>query len=380
MIYLDHAATSWPKPPAVIEAMARTMEAEGGNAGRSSHRLAERAAERIFECRAALAELFHVSNPLRISFTANATEALNLALKGLLQPGDHAVCTGMEHNSVWRPLVGLQGRGVSFTIAPAEADGRVVPARIIQALRPETRLMVVPHASNVNGAVNRVKEIGRLARERNVLFLVDASQTAGSMPIDVETMQIDLLAFPGHKGLLGPQGTGGLYVREPLLLAPLKEGGTGSSSNSAFPPDYVPDRYESGTLNTPGIAGLQAGVQHLLGQGVKEIQSGEWQLTQQLLQGLAAIPRVTLYGPAGDIPRAPVVSFNVEGKDPVEVAEELDRLYHVASRPGLHCAYLAHQTQGTEKIGTLRLSLGYCTTEREIAEVLQAVRLIAESA
>jgi len=378
VIYLDHAATSWPKPRSVIAAVVRAMEAEGGNPGRGSHPLAERAVERILECRVALAELFHIANLLRICFTANATEALNLALKGLLKAGDHAVCSSMEHNSVWRPLVALQEHGVGFSIVQADPDGRVAPARVAEALRPETRLIVVPHASNVNGAVNPIAEIGRLARERNIRFLVDASQTAGSQPIDVESMKIDLLAFPGHKGLLGPQGTGGLYVREPWLLRPLKEGGTGSSSNSPSPPDYVPDRYESGTLNTPGIAGLEAGVRYLLEEEVTEIERREWRLTRQLLEGLARIPRLRLYGPPCSVPRAPVVSFNLEGKDAVVAAEELDRRYDIACRPGLHCAYLAHRTLGTEKTGTVRFSLGYCTTEQEIEEAIRAVRSLAE--
>jgi cysteine desulfurase family protein len=295
-----------------------------------------------------------------------------------MQAGDHAVCSSMEHNSVWRPLVALQEHGVGFSIVQADPDGRVAPARVAEALRPETRLIVVPHASNVNGAVNPIAEIGRLARERNIRFLVDASQTAGSQPIDVESMKIDLLAFPGHKGLLGPQGTGGLYVREPWLLRPLKEGGTGSSSNSPSPPDYVPDRYESGTLNTPGIAGLEAGVRYLLEEEVTEIERREWRLTRQLLEGLARIPRLRLYGPPCSVPRAPVVSFNLEGKDAVVAAEELDRRYDIACRPGLHCAYLAHRTLGTEKTGTVRFSLGYCTTEQEIEEAIRAVRSLAE--
>jgi cysteine desulfurase family protein len=378
VIYLDHAATSWPKPRSVIAAVVRAMEAEGGNPGRGSHPLAERAVERILECRVALAELFHIANLLRICFTANATEALNLALKGLLKAGDHAVCSSMEHNAVWRPLVELSSQGVQFAIAPAQEDGRVAPASVLQALRPETRVIVLPHASNVNGAVNPIAEIGSLARERKIPLLVDASQTAGSLPIDVEAMQIDLLAFPGHKGLLGPQGTGGLFIREPLLLEALKVGGTGSNSSSPFVPDYVPDRYESGTLNTPGIAGLEAGVRHILEQGVEEIQRREWRLTRRLLEGLAGAPRLRLYGPPSSTLRAPVVSFNLGGKDPVVVAEQLDRKYGVACRPGLHCAYLAHRTLGTEKTGTVRFSLGYCTTEREIDEAIRAVRWVAE--
>jgi len=289
MTYLDHAATSWPKPPAVAAAMHVVMEQAGGNPGRSGHRLAMRASETVYACRENLAKLFGVRDPLRICFTSNATESLNLAIHGLLKPGDHAVFSAMEHNSVWRPLRELERRGVVISIAAAGPDGIVHPGSIVIQLRRETKLIVLIHASNVNGALNPVEEVGRIARERGIRFLVDAAQTAGVVPIDVEAMHIDMLAFPGHKGLLGPQGTGGLYVHESIRLEPLKQGGTGSDSESPSQPEFAPDRYESGTVNTPGIAGLNEGVKYLLERGVSEVQRHEQTLSGRLLAGLAAV-------------------------------------------------------------------------------------------
>lgn len=378
MIYLDNAATSWPKPPTVIAAMTNALCVAGGNPGRSSHQAAMHAAENLMECRENLAELFNIANPLRLCFTANATESLNLALKGLLRQGDHVVCTSMEHNSVWRPLCRLRQSGVEFSVARADDRGVISPAGVVREIRPNTRLITAIHASNVNGAINPVAEIGQVARDRGIAFLVDAAQTAGSVPIDAEAMKIDLLAFPGHKGLLGPTGTGGLFIRESIDLQPLREGGTGSESASSAQPEYLPDRYESGTLNTLGIAGLNEGVKYLLHDGVAAIQCREWQLTQRLLAGLSSNSGVTVYGPGLDQPRAAVVSFNVADRDPAWVAEQLDRDFGIACRPGLHCAYLAHQTQGTERIGTVRLSPGPFTTEFEIEAAVTAVKALSQ--
>lgn len=378
MTYLDHAATSWPKPPAVAAAMCATLVQAGGNPGRSGHRLAMCASETVYACRENLARLFGVRDPLRIFFTSNATESLNLAIHGLLKPGDHAVFSAMEHNSVWRPLRELERRGVVLSMAAAGTDGIVQPFAIASQLRPETKLIVLTHASNVNGALNRVEEAGRLARERDIRFLVDAAQTAGAVPIDVEAMQIDMLAFPGHKGLLGPQGTGGLYVHESIRLEPLKQGGTGSDSESPFQPEFTPDRYESGTLNTPGIAGLNEGVKYLLERGVSEVERHEQTLTGRLLAGLAAIPRLQVYGPLNPYQRTGVVSFNIEGRDPVLVADELDRDFDIACRAGLHCAYLAHRSQNTEQTGTVRFSIGALSTERDVDVALAAVRTLAQ--
>ncbi len=292
MIYLDHAATSWPKPRSVQRAVNRALASGAGNAGRTSHASMLDAALVIQECRENLARLFGATDPLRVCFASNTTDALNMAIKGALKTGDHAICTSMEHNSVWRPLVALKRRGVELTIVQAGPGGVVETAEIERALRSNTKLIAVIHASNVNGAIQPVAEIGALARSRGIWLLVDAAQSAGTLPIDVEAMQIDLLAFPGHKGLLGPQGTGGLYVGGRVQLGTLKEGGTGSQSHSPYQPAIYPDRLESGTLNFPGIAGLGAGVRHLLDKGVDRIARRERALVERLTAGLAAIEGV----------------------------------------------------------------------------------------
>ena len=368
MIYLDNAATSWPKPAAVAQAVARAIREPLGNPGRTHHQSALDGAGLVAACREALAQLIGARNPLRICFTANTTDALHLAIKGALHPGDHAICSAMEHNSVWRPLTALAARGVELSIAEADATGFVPPDNVRRLMRPNTRLVVVQHASNVTGTIQPVAEIGALLRAHAALFLVDAAQSAGCLPIDVESMNVDLLAFPGHKGLLGPQGTGALYVRE---------GGTGSESLRATQPDFYPDRLESGTLNVPGIAGLGAAVQYLLARGVCEVARHEAEMTQHLLRSLATIPGVSLYGPPVEVPRAPVLSMNLAGWDCTELAVELENRVGLACRPGIHCAGLAHRSLGTAQTGTLRLSPGPFTTEQEIAAVLQAIADVA---
>jgi cysteine desulfurase family protein len=377
MIYLDNAATSWPKPPGVARAMSNALTSGMGNPGRTSHRLSMDAALMVQECRENLALLFAIANPLRICFTSNATEALNLAIKGMLSSGDHVICSSMEHNSVWRPLVALEERGVELTVVEAGPEGVTDVANIERSIKNNTKLIAVLHASNVNGAIQPVAEIGRVARERGIAMLVDAAQTAGSIAIDVEAMHIDLLAFPGHKGLLGPQGTGGLYVSEKVNLRPLKEGGTGSDSNGPHQPLYYPDRLESGTLNVPGIAGLNQSVRYLLRNGVARVGRFEAELTQTLLAGLMRIDGVTVYGPPAELPRAAVISFNLRGMDPVAVADALERRADIACRPGWHCAALAHRTQGTQDTGTVRLSPGLFTKMTEIETVLGIVAELA---
>jgi cysteine desulfurase family protein len=377
MIYLDNAATSWPKPPGVARAVSDALTHAAGNPGRTSHQRAMDAALLVQECRENLAQLFGVTNPLRICFTANTTDALNLAIKGAVSPGDHVICSSMEHNSVWRPLTALQKRGVEFSIAQADPLGVVDPASVERLIRPNTRLIAMIHASNVSGSIQPVAAIGRIARDRGIPMLLDAAQTAGSIPIDVQAMYIDLLAFPGHKDLLGPQGTGGLYVSERVDLQPLKEGGTGSESNNPQQPACYPDRMESGTLNLPGIAGLNQSVRYVLRRGVAAIARHEARLTQRLLKGLVNIKGVTVYGPGVGVERAPVVSFNIHGMDPVYVATELERRADMACRPGWHCAGLAHRTLGTAETGTVRLSPGPFTRTAEIEKVLAAVAEVA---
>lgn len=377
MIYLDNAATSWPKPAGVAEAVARAIREPLGNPGRTHHRAALDGAGLVAACREVLAQLFGVPNPLRICFTANTTDALHLAIKGSLHAGEHVICSAMEHNSVWRPLTALAVRGVEVSVAEAGVDGFVPPENFARLLRPNTRLVAVQHASNVSGTVQDIAAIGRLARAHGAVFLVDAAQSAGCLPIDVASMNIDLLAFPGHKGLLGPQGTGGLYVRDGIELDLVREGGTGSESLSAEQPAFYPDRLESGTLNVPGIAGMGVAVAYLLQRGVPDVARHEAEMTQHLLRGLQEIPGVSLVGPALAVPRAPVVSFNLNGWECTALAAELESRIGLACRPGIHCAGLAHRTLGTAATGTLRLSPGPFTTVEEIEAVLREVSRVA---
>jgi len=375
MIYLDNAATSWPKPDAVCGAMVDCIKNCGANPGRSGHRMAMQASEKVYECRENLARLFGIGDPLRIAFTANATEAINLAVKGLLAAGDHVIITSMEHNAVVRPLKKLESRGVELSVVRADSNGRVDLKDIENNIKPNTKLLLVTHASNVTGTVNDVQSIGRLAQDHKIIFMVDAAQTAGKYPVDVELMNVDLLAFPGHKGLLGPQGTGGLYIREGLVLDTLKEGGTGSVSESLAQPDFLPDRFESGTLNTPGIVGLNEGVKYILKTGIDNIRMHEKQLEQQMMKGLGQIAGVRAYG--SNNPELGVISITIDGRDCNEVCNELDEKYGIAARGGLHCAYLAHETIGTQNTGTIRFSIGPYNTTRDIDQALIAVKTIA---
>ncbi|MBC7185462.1 MAG: aminotransferase class V-fold PLP-dependent enzyme [Calditrichaeota bacterium] len=379
-IYLDNAATTWPKPPAVRRAMLQFMDKVGANPGRSGHRLSVAAARLFYRGREEIAALVGCDDPLRVVFCANATAALNQALHGLLNPGDHVVCTSMEHNSVMRPLHAMVQRGVLLTVAPCSVTGELACAAVEQAITPRTRLIVATHASNAVGTILPVGELAKLARRRNVLLLVDAAQTLGAIPLDLRQTPIDLLAFTGHKALFGPMGTGGLVIgpRVPLSeLRPLLQGGTGSRSEEEEQPDFLPDKYESGTPNVVGIAGLAAGVRWLRRQGVEAIRAREEELTSQLFSGLKNIPGVTVYGPDSVARRAPVVLFNIEGRDPAWVAQRLDREYGIMCRPGLHCAPRAHKTIGTFPRGAVRFSLSAFTTRLQIERAVQAVARIA---
>lgn len=376
-IYFDSAATSWPKPPAVGEALAEALGPAGGNPGRSAHRMSVAAARVVEGARSALAELLGVAEPCRIALTRNATEALNLALYGLLRPGDHVVTTGVEHNSVMRPLRHLESRGVELTVVPCTPDGTLDPEDVGRALRPGTRLLATIHGSNVTGALMPVERLAALAGRMGVPYLLDASQTAGSLPIDVVALGVDMLAFPGHKGLLGPTGTGGLYVREGLSLEPLLRGGTGSDSALERQPEFLPDAYESGTPNVLGLAGLAAGVGFLLERGVERVAAHELALRDRFWVGAARIEGVRLYGPGAGAPRCGVVSFNVEGLVPSEVCTILDQSFAIMARPGLHCAPGAHRTIGTFPTGTVRFSFGWANTEAEVGRALEALAEIA---
>jgi cysteine desulfurase family protein len=378
MIYLDNAATSWPKPEEVYRASDEALR-RGGNPGRSGHKLSIVAGRTVEEARILLARLFAVSNPESIIFTLNTTDALNLAIKGILEKGDHVITSSMEHNSVARPLEALKSNGVEVTKVASSPISGVDIQEVKAAIKENTRLMVFSHVSNVTGTVNPIEEIGKLCHDNGILFLVDAAQSAGVIPIDVTKMKIDLLAFPGHKSLLGPVGTGGLFIREGLSLKPIREGGTGSFSELLLQPEKMPDRYESGTLNTSGIAGLAAGVRFLLEQGVETLQEKEAILTNKLLEGISQISGITFFGPPPGKLRTGVVSLLIKGVEPAQTTIILDNVFDIAVRAGLHCAPDTHWTLGTlESGGTVRLSIGAFNTEEEINFCLEALRSIAE--
>ncbi len=380
MIYMDHAATSWPKPPQVIRAMADFLERDGGNPGRSGHQLSIAAGRAVYDAREALAELLNAPDPLRVVFTHNATYAINFALYGLLQPGDRVIVSGMEHNAVMRPLRALERTGVQVAVVPCASDGSISLEGIASALGEPARLVVINHASNVVGTIAPIARIAQAAHARGVPLLVDAAQTAGVLPIDMQAMGIDLLAFTGHKGLQGPPGTGGLVFGaafDPASLQPIIRGGTGSQSELEEQPTILPDKLESGTPNGVGIAGLSAGIAHITTCGVGAIREREIELAGRLVDGLSAIRGVTVYGPTDPTKRTAVISCRVAALHVSDVALRLDEGYGVLCRVGLHCAPAAHRTLGTFPEGTVRLAPGPDATFDEIDTVVHAIERLA---
>ncbi len=375
-IYLDNAATSFPKPESVYRAVDHALRHIGANPGRGGHRPTLEAGRLLFEVRESVAQFFHVTDPERIAFTSGATEAINIALFGLVRPGDRVVTSSMEHNAVTRPLRMLQERGVQVVKVPADARGFLHPAAVREACSEPTRMVVLTHCSNVTGTVEPIEEIGPWCRREGILFLVDAAQSAGLFPLNVESMGIDLLAVPGHKGLMGPPGTGCLYVRPGLNPLPLMYGGTGAHSHSDLPPLQMPESLESGTLNTPGLAGLKAGLDFLLTQGTA-VRSHESALMEQLIDGLRSIDEVELYGPLDPLFHGGVLSFNLAGRDPSEIGFLLDHQHGISVRVGLHCAPDAHRTIGTFPRGTVRVSPGYFNTPEEIDYFIASVASLA---
>jgi cysteine desulfurase family protein len=376
MIYLDHAATSWPKPPEVLAAMHDFLERVGGNPGRSGHRLSVEAGRIVYDAREAVAELFNAPDPLRVIFTLNATHAINLALHGVLRPGDRVVTSGIEHNAVMRPLRGMEEKGVRIVVVPCRADGSLDLAAAEGAITPGTRLVVLNHASNVMGAILPVSQVAGLAQRAGALLLVDAAQTAGALPIDMQALGIDLLAFTGHKALLGPPGTGGLVIGERVdtrAIEPLFRGGTGSRSEFEIQPEDCPDKFESGTPNGAGIAGLGAGVRFVMAHGVESVRDHERTLGQQIVEGLANIPSVTVYGPSDPGQRTATVSFTAAGRRVSEIGLRLDEEHDVLCRVGLHCAPAAHRTIGTFPQGTVRFAAGLSTSLNDVRRAVAAV-------
>jgi cysteine desulfurase family protein len=381
VVYLDNAATSWPKPEAVYQILGEFLRTKGGNPGRGSHSLATAAMEAVEETRMFVARLINAPEKERAIFTLNCTDALNLGLKGLLHEGDHVITSCLEHNSVVRPLSTLEHRGVKVTRIPPSTETGVVSGHDIeQAITDDTKLLVMTHASNVIGVIQPIEIYGAIAKKHELIFMVDGAQTAGKYPIDVQGANIDLLAFSGHKGLLGPPGTGVLYVGNRVDLDPLREGGTGSQSELEDQPIELPDRYESGTLNSIGISGLGAGLKYVFAEGLDRIRAHEQILTQSLIKGLSQIPGVILYAARDPAKQAPIVSLNIRGYEPGEVGVILDQRFDIKARTGLHCAAAAHKVLGTYPRGTVRLSPGYFNTVGDIDATLQALERIARAA
>lgn len=379
IIYLDNAATSWPKPEETIDAIGHFNSHVGANPGRSGHSLSIDAGRILLDAREAIAGLFGIDEMLRIVFTKNATEALNLVISGLIKPGDHVITSSMEHNSVMRPLRALENQRAEISVLPCSSEGMLDPHDVEKAIRPNTKAIIITHASNVTGTIMPVEQVGKIAREHGIVFCVDAAQTAGAVPIDIDETNIDLLVFTGHKSLYGPQGTGGLYIGRCLekQIDPLMTGGTGSRSEFEAQPDFLPDKYESGTPNAMGIAGLGAGVRFVFDKGIEHIRGREIDLTTRLLDGLRCIPGITVYGCRDAHAQTPVVSFNVSGMSPSHAAMILDEDFGILSRPGLHCSPSAHKTIGTFPEGTVRFSLGWFNTPQEADYTLDAVAQLA---
>lgn len=370
MIYLDNAATTYPKPDCVIDAVTDFMKNRGGNPGRGGHKLSEASAEKILECREELASLIGVDTPQQFIFTKNTSEALNLAIKGSVKPGDEIIISSMEHNSVLRSSISLEKEGITVKIAKADNKGYVSPDDIAALITPSTRLICIIHVSNVVGTVNPVREICRIARKHGVLCLVDAAQSGGILNIDQDCG--DMIAFAGHKGLYGPFGTGALYIRPGITLNTLIEGGTGSMSESALMPEILPDRFEAGTLNACGIAGLCEGIKFVKREGVME---KEHELSKILIEKISAINGVKILGNPG----VGVAGIHIKAHDCVDVAARLDSEYSIAARAGLHCSPMAHRTLGTVTSGLLRLSIGFFNTEQDISDAALALQKIVQN-
>jgi cysteine desulfurase family protein len=380
VIYLDNAATSWPKPEIVYKTMDEFLRTKGGNPGRGSHSVALGARQTVDETRMLVARFINAPEINRVIFTLNCTDALNLGLKGLLKPGDHVVTSCIGHNSLVRPLRKLESLGVKVTWVPPSPDSGILSPRDIEAaITKDTKLVVVTHASNVTGVIQSIEEYGAVTRRRNLIFMVDAAQTAGKYPIDVQASNIDLLAFSGHKGLFGPPGTGALYIGNRVNLDSLREGGTGSYSEEEEQPVILPDRHESGTQNSVGISGLGAGLKYIRNEGLEKIRTREQSLTDTLIEGLSKIPGIVLYISKDRLKQAPVISFNIKGFTPGDVGTILDQTFDIKVRTGLHCAPMMHKTIGTFPLGTIRLSPGYFNSLEEIEMTIKAIDRISRS-
>ena len=380
MIYLDNAATTFPKPECVYKVMDTFMREKCANPGRAGHRMSVEAEQTIEKARVAVAGFLGIKSPERMIFTYNATDALNMGIKGLLSEGDHVITSNLEHNSVSRPLKGLESRGViTVTCVTSSDDGFICVDDIKSAISSNTKLIVCTHASNVLGTIQPIREIGRVARERDIIFMVDAAQAVGVCDIDVDELYIDMLAFTGHKGPFGPPGSGGLYVGDRVELRSWREGGTGFKPESFSQPDSLPYKLESGTPNSVGIIGLKAGIEFCINEGVDNIRDHERKLTMRLISALETDDRCDIYGSLDGDRRVGIVSLNIKGLQPAEVGAILDNRFNIAVRPGLHCAPYIHREIGTFPDGMVRISPGYFNTMEEIEETISSLKEIADS-
>ncbi len=379
MIYLDNAATTVDKPQCVTDAVVQAM-CHMGNAGRGAHDASLDASRIIFETRMKLAELFHADGPEQVAFTANSTEALNMAIQGIFNPEDHVITTQLEHNSVLRPLYHMEEQGVELTILEADADGNISYGELEAAVRENTRAVVCTHASNLTGNMIDLERVGQICRRRGILLIVDASQSAGVYPVDMQAMNIDVLCFTGHKGLMGPQGTGGICVRKGLSIRPLLMGGSGVHSYQKSHPSEMPTALEAGTLNGHGIAGLHAALSYLEEMGMEQLRRQEMELMWLFYDGVASLPGVTVYGDFSDrtMNRAPIVTLNIGSYDSGEVSDELYVRYGISTRAGAHCAPLMHQALKTVEQGAVRFSFSHRNTKDEVLEAVRAVQELAK--
>ena len=377
MIYLDNAATTMRKPQEVIDAVTTAM-CSMGNAGRGVNTASLGAARTVYDTREKLADFFHAENPRQIVFTMNSTESLNTALKGVLNPGDHVITTMLEHNSVLRPLYELEKAGVELTILKSSPQGTLNYEDFEPVIRANTKAIVCTHGSNLTGNLVDIERVGKLAKKYGLLFIVDASQTAGVFPIDVQEMKIDILCFTGHKGLLGPQGTGGMYVREGVTVRPLKSGGSGVQTYSKTQPAEMPTALEAGTLNGHGIAGLDAALEYLKKTGIDEIRHREQELMWKFYNGVKQIPGVKIYGDFSTRDRCAIVTLNIGDYDSAEVSDELLVSYDISTRAGGHCAPLMHEALGTVEQGAVRFSFSHYNTDEEVETAIRAIRELAE--
>lgn len=380
-IYLDNASTSFPKAPTVATAMSDYITNRGININRSSYSLAYDVEDIIYTTRQRLHTLFNGHDPSHVIFTQNVTMSLNMVIKGLLKASDHVLVSSMEHNAVMRPLTQLLDKGITFDIIPCDKTGSIQLESMDSLIRPNTVAMIINHSSNVCGTIQPLKSIGSICKAHNLQFIVDAAQTAGVIPIDMKACHIDALCFTGHKGLLGPQGIGGIILTKEMAqtLTPLIAGGTGSFSHLETMPTHMPDAFESGTLNLPGIIGLNEGLSYIESQGMENIHNHELTLTKTFLEGLQDIEHINVIGKQNLQDRTAVVSITIDGMDPANIAYELESTYHIMTRVGLHCAPRAHQTLGTYPEGTVRFSFGYANTLKDVEAALSALNTIVKN-